>query len=457
MSRKAYPAYKPSGVEWLGEIPEHWEEIPLKYSAKIDNSGCYGAEEGEFEFDVKLCTTAHISLAGKFLFDDMPIRSFSSGELDRYRGRPGDIFVVKSSGSNTNIISGKLALVQNEQPTTVFSNFLMRIRPSQEKSGAKFLAYLLSSSFTREKIHRMVATTTYPNINVAEYIGAKLPVPPLYEQQAIASLLDRETARIDSLIEKKQRQIELLQEKRSALISHAVTKGLDPNVPMKNSGIEWMGEIPEHWQVKRLKFMSTLQTGLTLGKKYEDTELVTRPYLRVANVQDGYLNLTTITEIELPSKDTARYELWYGDVLMTEGGDFDKLGRGYVWENQIPGCLHQNHIFAVRPIPKELNSHFLALVLTSFHGKNYFTSTSQQTTNLATTNSNKLRSFPLPLPPVSEQEEILNQLRHVTRHLDILKVRVSLSIEKLREYRTALISAAVTGKIDIREEPDAGA
>jgi len=240
--------------------------------------------------------------------------------------------------------------------------------------------------------------------------------------------------------------------RRAALISHAVTKGLDPNVKMKDSGIEWLGQIPEHWEIKRLKFVSDLQTGLTLGKKYEDRELVTRPYLRVANVQDGYLDLETITEVQIPPEDVERYELRPGDVLMTEGGDFDKLGRGYVWEGQITGCLHQNHIFAVRPRQADLNSDFLAAILTSSHGKNYFTSTSQQTTNLATTNSTKLRSFPVPLPPVNEQKAILDQVRTDAGHLDTIAAKVNSSVERLREYRTALISAAVTGKIDVREE-----
>jgi type I restriction enzyme S subunit len=118
---------------------------------------------------------------------------------------------------------------------------------------------------------------------------------------------------------------------------------------MKDSGVEWLGEIPVHWEVKPLKAVSALQTGLTLGKKYEFQRLTTRPYLRVANVQDGYIDIDDIAEVDLPDKDATRYELRQYDVLMTEGGDFDKLGRGHLWEGQIGGCLHQNHIFAVRP------------------------------------------------------------------------------------------------------------
>ena len=244
----------------------------------------------------------------------------------------------------------------------------------------------------------------------------------------------------------------MLQEQRAAIINQAVTKGLEPTVKMKDSGIEWIGEIPEHWRVARLKFVSTLQTGLTLGKDYGEQKSTPRPYLRVANVQDGYLNLEEIKTVELPEHEAPRYELMEGDVLMTEGGDFDKLGRGFLWQGQITGCLHQNHIFAVRPFMGSLDSWFLSSVLISQHGKNYFTSNSQQTTNLATTNSTKLKNFPIPLPPYQEQRMINNYIQTEQNRYSLLTEKIKKEKEFLEEYRTTLISEAVTGKIDLRNE-----
>lgn len=208
--------------------------------------------------------------------------------------------------------------------------------------------------------------------------------------------------------------------------------------------IEWLPEMPSHWKLKRLKFVAHLQTGLTLGKDYAGQETFTRPYLRVANVQDGYLDMETITQVSVPIEAVKRHELRPGDVLMTEGGDYDKLGRGYVWEGQIAGCLHQNHIFSVRPNKKMLEPRFLASLITSSHGKNYFTSTSQQTTNLASTNSGKIRSFPLPLPPLAEQRQILSSLDEQTTKIEALIVKKQRLIELLQEKRTALINHAVT-------------
>lgn len=215
-----------------------------------------------------------------------------------------------------------------------------------------------------------------------------------------------------------------------------------------DSGIEWVGKIPAHWKIIQLKRIAGIQTGITLGNRYGDLRLTSRPYIRVANVQDGYLDLEQITFIDLPPESVPRYELQSGDVLMTEGGDFDKLGRGYVWEGQIAGCLHQNHVFAVRPKRTLLLSRFLASLMTSAHGKHYFTSTSQQTTNLASTNSTKIGGFPILLPPPSEQHQIVSFLDRKTAQIDVLINKKQRLIELLQEKRQALISHVVTKGLD---------
>lgn len=210
----------------------------------------------------------------------------------------------------------------------------------------------------------------------------------------------------------------------------------------------WTGPLPDHWAIVRLKYVASIQSGLTLGKDFGSRLLKSRPYLRVANVQDGFLDLSEITYINVPPEDIPRYELRVGDVLMTEGGDFDKLGRGYVWEGQIDGCLHQNHVFAVRPHGKSLLSRFLANVLTSSVGKHYFTSTAQQTTNLATTNRTKLADFNLPLPPIDTQKRIVAFLDCKTAEIDTLIAKKQRMIDLLQEKRQALISEAVTKGLD---------
>ena len=159
-----------------------------------------------------------------------------------------------------------------------------------------------------------------------------------------------------------------------------------------------MARVPKGWKLVCLKRISEIQGGLTLGKDY-DGPLIERPYLRVANVQDGHLDLSDVTTIEVPADVAARVELRADDVLMTEGGDLDKLGRGHLWNGEIDGCLHQNHIFALRCFRHKLLPKFLTYLTASRYGRDYFEATGKRTTNLASTNSTKVGEFPIPLPP----------------------------------------------------------
>ncbi|PPC77904.1 restriction endonuclease subunit S [Pokkaliibacter plantistimulans] len=276
-----------------------------------------------------------------------------------------------------------------------------------------------------------------------------MPVPPVSEREQIVQCLDRETTRIDALIEKKTRFIELLREKRQALITHAVTKGLDPHVKMKDSGVEWLGEVPEHWALKRLKFIAVVQTGIAKGKDNAEKDTVEVPYLRVANVQDGYLDLDEVATIEVSIADLPRYLLQPGDVLMNEGGDFDKLGRGHVWHGEIDPCIHQNHVFAVRP--HGVSSEWLNTFTSSAAAQFYFMGRSKQSTNLASISSSNLMEIAVPLPCEDEQRLILDRLHRQAAQMNTLVLRTERSISLLKERRSALITAAVTGQIDLRE------
>lgn len=276
------------------------------------------------------------------------------------------------------------------------------------------------------------------------------PLPSLAEQRQVVEFLDRETAQIDDLIGKQERLIELLAEKRQAIITHAVTKGLDPTAATKPSGVPWQGPVPEHWTVQPLKNLIRMQTGVTLGKDFSEVETETYPYLRVANVQIGYVDLSEVKEIDLPKDVATTSMLRAGDVLMTEGGDRDKLARGCIWEAPIAPCVHQNHIFAVRTGNQLLNK-FLVLALDADPARAYFYLTGKQSTNLASTNSTTVKNFRFGVPPMVEQHRVVDHLGRKTRLIDDLVDKANAVISTLKERRSALISAAVTGKIDVRE------
>jgi len=218
---------KPSAVEWIGDIPEHWEEIPLKQIARADNSGSYGVEPELGEVVLPVATTAQIDKDGRFLVKKMPIRGFTEAEAKRYSCKPGEILVVKSSGSISNVITGKAGILTDDTPDFAFSNFLMRLTAKREKVLPLYLFYLLTSHLTRERVKRMVAGSTYPNLRVGEYLSSKLPLPEIVKQSAICDFIRSETSVIDQAITRAEREIELMREYRTQLISDVVTGQVD--------------------------------------------------------------------------------------------------------------------------------------------------------------------------------------------------------------------------------------
>ena len=274
--------------------------------------------------------------------------------------------------------------------------------------------------------------------------------PPIHEQQRIAAYLDASCAAIDMAVAAKRAQIEMLDGVRREIIQKAVTRGLEERPTLKKTGNVWMNELPCTWELVSLKRVSEIQGGLTLGKVYEGP-LIERPYLRVANVQDGHLNLQDVTTIEVPEEVAHRVDLRPGDVLMTEGGDLDKLGRGTIWNGEVPDCLHQNHIFAIRCFKHKLLSAFLAYLTASRYGRDYFEATGKRTTNLASTNSTKVGLFPIPRPSIAEQRAICRFLDEKLNHVAQIVNGIEAQIETLIAYRKSLIHECVTGQRRITE------
>ena len=285
-----------------------------------------------------------------------------------------------------------------------------------------------------------------------DFIGnVPVPVPEPRAQRAIADYLDRETAQLDALVAAKERLLKLLAEKRRAIVTRAVTRGLDPRVPMRDSGVPWLGEVPAHWKLTRLKFVADVRGGLALGKDYRSSELKEYPYIRVANVQDGYLNLDDVKTVRIPQKEVENYLLQTGDVLMNEGGDDDKLGRGCVWNGPIAPCLHQNHVFAVRPrlVEPEWIDVWASSNTARFHFENY----AKRTTNLASISATNLSELPLLVPPAEERPGIVHDCAVGLGRFTTAQSEIVSTIALLKERRAALIAAAVTGELDVGRTP----
>lgn len=429
MSFPRYSEYKDSGVEWLGEVPRHWE---------VRRLGRYFEERRE-----KVSDTDYppLSVTKSGVVPQIETAAKTDDGDNRKKVCKGD-FVINSrsdrkGSSGAAFLDGSVSLIYiilktREGVQIDFIHYLLRSRPFQEEFylfGKGIVADLWSTNYSEMR-----------NINLA--------IPLLSEQIAIVIFLSRETAKIDTLVTEQERLIALLKEKRQAIISHVVTNGLDSTVPMKDSGVERIGEVPEHWEVKRLRFIADVQTGVAKGKDNFGKDTIEVPYLRVANVQNGYLNLDDVATIAIPACDLGRYALNVGDVLMNEGGDYDKLGRGHIWRGEIYPCIHQNHVFAVRP--KMVSSEWLNAVTGSSYAQFYFMSRSKQSTNLASISSSNIMDLPVTFPPDTEQEAIVSFLLEHGRKTDSLVAEAQRAIDLLKERRSTLISAAVTGKIDVR-------
>lgn len=445
MSLPRYAEYKASGVEWLGKIPKHWVSKRLKqiyhvYPSNVDKKS-YDEEQA-----VRLCNYTDvyyndvISAGIEFMS-----ATASADQIARFELHAGDTLITKDSETADDIAIS--AYVPKSMPGVVCGYHLAVVRPRERVVGA-FIKRLFDSSYLCARFEVLANGLTRVGLSQYALDNVDVPVPPPTEQIAIAGFLDRETGKIDALVAEQEKLIALLKEKRQAVISHAVTKGLNPDAPMTPSGIEWLGDVPAHWEVKALKFVARVQTGIAKGKDNEDRNVVSVPYLRVANVQDGYFDLTEVAMIEIAAYALPRYLLRSGDVLMNEGGDFDKLGRGHVWQGEIDPCIHQNHVFAVRPVA--IPSEWLNLVTGSDYAQFYFMTRSKQSTNLASISSTNLMELPMLIPPEIERNAIIEFMEAESSCLDVLNAEANRTITLLKERRSALISAAVTGQIDVR-------
>jgi len=291
-------------------------------------------------------------------------------------------------------------------------------------------------------------STALPSMTKGALNGHRLPRPPLPEQTAIAAFLDRETAKIDGLVAEQRRLMELLKEKRQAVISHAVTKGLNPDAPMKPSGIEWLGDVPEHWEVQRVKSASTFTTSGPRGWSERITEE------GALFIQSGDLNETLGIDFGEAKRvsiqndaEAARTQLFDGDVVVCITGA--KTGKVALSRSQPEPAYVNQHLCLIRP-GSEILPLFLAIGLKGDVGQTYF-EVSQYGLKQGLSLEN-VRECPVLLPPIAEQEAITDYVASETSKLDTLTAEAQRAIDLLQERRTALISAAVTGQIDVRKE-----
>jgi|GEM_PF-2992656 len=451
---KRYSNYEFISARWYNQIPIHWHLIRIKDLISQSNAGAWGDDPetdngticlrvADMDFNLGVFKNKPVSVLTK--------RLYTEEQIEKLTLEQGDILIEKSGGGEKSPV-GRSVYFDKSYPA-LFANFMQRSRFKHKLIDAHFASYLLRTMYYRGATWYYVKQTTgIQNLDLNSMLAQeRFPVPPREEQDQIVRYLDRQVSKINRLIAAKRKEIALLKEQKQRKITEVVVHGLKPNVPHKDTGIAWIGSIPAHWHCVALKRCATVKSGITLGKQYPvGTNLVSVPYLRVANVQDGFVNIETVTNLNVTPEEAAQYRLPRGCVLMTEGGDRDKLGRGCVWNGEIENCIHQNHIFAVTVNDKLLLNKWLEYVSACDIGRVYFDVTAIKTTNLACTNASKVMAFPIPLPPRDEQECIINELNRITSRFNDAREGLEKQIEYLQELRIRLISDVVTGQIDVR-------
>jgi type I restriction enzyme, S subunit len=437
---KPYREYKNSGVEWLGEIPEHWSRKRLNLVAKqyrdafVD--GPFGSDLKSNEYKTSgtpliqlnnIKEGIHIVRNMKFISDR------KKKQLKRHIARHGDIVIAKMAEP-----VARATIINQQYDEYVIVADCVRLTPNLGLIDSNYLVYAINSRNVRLGAELVSTGTTRIRINLTELKKLWIPYPAVKEQQSIATYLDKATSMIDILIAKQSRLIELLIEKRQAVISTAVTRGLDGSIPMKDSGVEWLGEIPGHWKTKKFKYLFQIRKRIAgeLGFKILS---ITQAGIKVKDVDSGKGQL---------SSDYSKYQHVYrGDYAMNH---MDLL-TGFVDLSKYDGVTSPDYrVFSL--IEKDSNSEYYLYLLQMGYINKLFYPLGQGSSQFGRWRlpTNAFKEFQAPFPPVQEQEEIALSIKHNLDRFSLLTMKAARAIELLKEKRTALISAAVTGKIDLR-------
>lgn len=444
MEFKQYPSYKKSGVEWLGDVPEHWESNRLKK---------YLIERNEKNSPIKTDNLLSVTMYQGVI--PVSEKQGNGGNkpkenLENYKiSYPNDIVL-----NSMNVIVGSVGL---NKYTGLISPAYYALYNRNKNNNIKFFSYIFHNPFFQKGLFGLGNGIMYKEsedgklntirlkIPMEKLNQVVLPCPSISEQNQIVAFLDTETARIDNLISKQEKLIELLEEQRKSIISHAVTKGLNPNAPMKDSGVEWLGEVPEHWNLKPIKFLAKTNQ-LTLAENTDENYEI--QYVDIGSVSrtNGIEKIETILFKDAPSR--ARRIVKDGDIIVSTVRTYLKA-IAYI-ENPPKNLIVSTGFAVLNPIrtvifPQYakftfLAEQFIAEVIAKSKGISYPAITATE-----------LADIKIALPPLNEQKVILQYLLEENLKMNKLISKQNQLIEKLKEYRASIISHAVTGKIDVRE------
>ncbi len=445
---KPYPEYKESGIEWIGKMPGHWDMKRLRHIANFKNSNVDKKSYDDQE-SVKLCNYTDVYYNEIITPDmDFMVATASESEIESFSLKKGDVIITKDSEDPKDIGIPSLVL---EDLDDVVCGYHLTVINTYEPNMSEFVYRLIQAHST--KAHFFVESPGITRYGLDQDAIGDIPVcvPPEEERLSIINRINWEVNRIDTLITKKTRFIELLKEKRLALITHAVTKGLDPDVPMKDSGIVWIGEIPEHWDMKRLRHIANFKNSNVDKKSYDDQESV-----KLCNYTDVYYNeiitpdmdfmVATASESEIES-----FSLKKGDVIITKDSEDPKdIGIPSLVLEDLDDVVCGYHLTVINTYEPNM-SEFVYRLIQAHSTKAHFFVESPGITRYGL-DQDAIGDIPVCVPPEEERLSIIDRINWEVIRIDTIITKTQRSIELLKERRSAFITAAVTGQIDLREE-----
>lgn len=431
-----YEKYKDSGVEWIGEIPEHWEVTRLKNLIEVHYSGVWGNESDESINDRNCIRIADFDFGNLTINEkNLTKRNYSDKEIEKYELRKGDILVEKSGGGDKTPV-GRVVFFGLEE-SSLYANFIEMLRV--KSVSKKFIAYLLSSMYHSGLIYTMFNQTTgIQNLNIPKYITQNIVLPKdNFEQEKIAIYLDKKTEKIDSIIKSLEDQKENLEQYKRELIAEVITKGLNNNIPMKDSGVDWIGEVPEHWELFPLFYLYKENKNKNIGNM--NSNLLSLSYGKI-------IRKDIETTFGLLPESFENYQVVKsGDIILRLTdlqNDKRSLRTGLVNEE---GIITSAYI-GLRNT-KKVSNEYMHYLLHFYDLKKVFYSMGSGLRQ--SLSFSDIRRIPLLLPPIEEQISIVDKLNAKQDEINKTKENIHRQTEKLKEYRKILIHEAVTGKVKI--------
>jgi len=446
-----YSSYKDSGIEWIGEIPSGWRIEKLKYIGNL-YGGLTGKSGKDFNNEDNPYNKPFIPFTN--IFNNVYISSnhfqYVNIKPDERQNRviKNDLFFLMSSEGYEDL--GKSSILISEIDELYLNSFCKGYRVNTDDVNPLFVNYQLLGNTHRKLISIEGKGFTRINLRQDKLKNTYMFIPPLQEQQQIVDYLDKKTSKIDKLIEKTEQKIELLKEQRTSLINTTVTKGLDPNVEMKDSGVEWIGDIPSGWSVKRLKYTSKILPS-NVDKHIFPEEI----QVRLCNYTDVYYNelIDENTQLTKGSCNQNEYnKLWLreGDVIITKDSETsDDIGIPTEVKENLTDVVCGYHLTLIRPL--DVVGSYIFRFIQSDRIRRYFEINSDGVTRFGL-GKPTIQNMYLPIPPLQEQQQISDYLDKETSKIDKLVDIESKRIILLKEYRQSLISDVVTGKVDVRDE-----